>query len=250
MIENAFKNIVPYELALFCDFIPDVQFWIKDENSVFKWVNASLLENYALQDVYEVIGKSDFDLSPFYIAEQFVLDDKAVLNGKIVESRIELVSSMDTTINWCYTTKRPIKDSNGRIIGTMGISRKLDNQSNPEIPIYRLNDIVRYIHTNIHKPVSISKMAEIMNCSISTLERTFRKLLQDSPMGFTRKIKMQYACKALINSESSISDIAYSLGYADESHFIREFNRLIKNTPLKYRKQYLSKKGMVKYDEK
>lgn len=240
MDENLFSHIKSSELARLFNFMPDVRFWIKDKNSVFQWVNSSFLENYALQNSKEVIGKTDFDFSPFYIAEQFIIDDKAVLQGKEVENRIELVSSVDKTINWCYTTKRPVTSITGEIIGTMGISRKLSNQSNPEIPIYRLSEIVKFIHENIHNPVSISKMAELMNCSISTLERTFRKLLHASPMDFTRKIKMQYACKALIKSESSIFDIAFSLGYADQSHFIREFKKYIQITPFQYRKQYLN----------
>ena len=240
MNENIFSDINPSELALLFDFIPDVQFWIKNTESVFLWVNKTFLENYALQDLSEIIGKTDFDLSPFYIAEQFIFDDQAVLQGKIVENRIELVSSVDKTINWCISNKRLVTSSNGKIIGTLGITRKLNNQLNQEIPIHRLSKIVKYIHENIHKPISISKMAELMNCSTSTLERTFRKLLHASPMDFTRKLKMQYACKSLINSESSIFDIAFSLGYADQSHFIRDFKRFIKITPFKYRKQYFN----------
>ncbi|MEI8272151.1 MAG: AraC family transcriptional regulator [Paludibacter sp.] len=239
MNEDLFSNINPTELALLFDFIPEVQFWIKDTNSVFLWVNNTLLENYALRDVSEIVGKTDFDFSPFYLAEQFVSDDKEVLNGKTVVNRIELVSSVDKSINWCVSNKRLLTSSEGEIIGTLGITRKLNNLHNPEIPIFRLSEIVKYIHENIHLPISISKMAELMNCSISTLERTFRKLLHASPLDFTRKIKMQYACKALINSDASIFDIAFSLGYADQSHFIREFKLYIKNTPLQYRKQYL-----------
>lgn len=243
MNKDLFSNINPSELALLFDFIPEVQFWIKDTNSVFLWVNKTLLENYALRDINEIVGKTDFDFSPFYLAEQFVSDDKEVLNGKLVVNRIELVSSVDKSINWCVSNKRLVTSSVGEIIGTLGITRKLNNLQNPEIPIARLSEIVKYIHENIHLPISISKMAELMNCSISTLERTFRKLLHASPLDFTRKIKMQYAFKALINSDASIFDIAFSLGYADQSHFIREFKLYIKNTPLQYRKQYLQRQN-------
>ena len=239
MKEDLFLYIKPSELALLFDFLPDVQFWLKDTDSVFQWVNKTLLDNYAFQGLEDVVGKSDYDISPFYLAEQFILDDKEILKGKTVINRVELVSSVDKTINWCITNKRPVKSPSGEIIGTLGITRKLSNQQNPEIPIYRLSEIVKYIHENIHKPISISRMAELMHCSISTLERTFKKLLHASPMDFTRKIKMQYACKALINTDSSILDIAFSLGYADQSHFIREFKRFIRTTPSQYRKRYL-----------
>ena len=240
MEEHLFLNIKPSELVFLFDFIPDVQFWIKDTQSVFQWVNKTFLDNYDLKELSDLVGKTDFDLSPFYIAEQFARDDQDVLLGKVVENRIELVSSLDQTINWCITNKRPITSSSHQIIGTLGITRKLSNQQNPEIPIARLSEIVKYIHENIHQPISIARMADLMHCSISTLERTFKKLLQASPMEFTRKIKMQYACKALISTNSLISELAFSLGYADESHFIREFKKLMKITPFQYRKQYLN----------
>lgn len=195
MVEKLFAHINPSELIQLYDFIPDIRFWIKDRNSVFLSVNKAFLDNYALQEQSEVIGKSDFDFSPYYIAEQFVLDDKAVIEGKVVENRIELVSRGDKSISWCITTKRQVTSKTGEIIGTMGISRRISNEDNPEIPIYRLSEIVKYIHDNIHLPINISKMSEIMNCSISTLERTFRKLLHASPVEFIRKIKMQIASK-------------------------------------------------------
>jgi len=239
MQEDIFASLNAKELTLSYDYLPDVRFWIKDKDSVFKWVNKTFLDNYALTDRNDVIGKTDYDFSPFYLAELFVIDDKAVLSGMTVENRIELVTSVDKTINWCFTTKRLLTFSNGEIFGTLGFSQKIINEQFPEIPIGRLSDIVTYIHENIHEPISISKMSELMNCSISTLERTFRKLLDSSPMDFIRKIKMQYACKALINTKSSIFDIAFSLGYADQSHFIREFKRALNTTPFQYRKQYL-----------
>lgn len=239
MEEHLFSNINPSELVFLFDFIPDVQFWIKDTQSVFQWVNKTFLDNYDVKELSDLVGKTDFDLSPFFIAEQFFRDDQDVLQGKVVQNRIELVSSLDQTINWCITNKRPITSESCDIIGTLGITRKLNNQQNPEIPIARLSEIVKYIHENIHEPISIARMANLMHCSISTLERTFKKLLQTSPMEFTRKIKMQYACKALISSNSLISELAFSLGYADESHFIREFRKFMKITPLQYRKKYL-----------
>lgn len=241
MEEDLFSHIKSSELVFLFDFIPDIQFWIKDSQSVFQWVNKTFLDNYDLKELSELVGKTDFDLSPFYIAEQFSRDDQNVLNGMIVENRIELVSSLDQTINWCITNKRPVTAASGKIIGTLGITRKLNNQQNPEIPIARLSEIVKYIHKNIHQPISIARMADLMHCSISTLERNFRQLLQTSPMEFTRKIKMQYACKALISTDSLVYEIAFSLGYADESHFIREFKRFMKITPFQYRKQYLNR---------
>ena len=231
-----FPCIKSDDLSLLYDCIPDVWFWVKDENSTFLWGNSAFLANFGLVNLSDLVGKTDFDFSPFYLAEQFVIDDKSVLEGKAVENRIEMVNGIENNINWCVTTKTKALNVNGVVIGTMGISRKLTDKQSPIVPIQKLNEIVHFIHANIHLPINIKQMAKIMNCAVSTLERTFRKQLHASPMEFIRNIKMQYACNYLINSSSSVFDIAYSLGYADQSHFIREFKRSLHITPLQYRK--------------
>ncbi|MDA3891814.1 MAG: AraC family transcriptional regulator [Salinivirgaceae bacterium] len=246
MKDKLFSQIKSAELAILYDYLPDVQFWIKDKDHIFRWVNKTLLENYALQKLTDIVGKTDYDFSPFYIAKQFEHDDKEVLKGKEIINRIEMVSSFDKNINFYMTNKRPIFSTNGEIIGTMGITQKLSDQENSEIPFTKLNEIVQYIHNKIQHPISINLMAEHMHCSISTLERLFKTMLQSTPMEFIQKIKMQYASKALINSDKLVSEIAFSLGYSDQSHFIRKFKKAMKETPFKYRQQYLNLKNSSK----
>ena len=172
----------------------------------------------------------------------FVQDDEEVLQGKEIINRIEMVSSFDKNISFYMTNKRPIISKTGEIMGTIGITQKLSDQQNSDIPFTKLGEIVQYIHEHVQQPISITQMAQKLHCSVSSLERLFRRMLQTTPLEFIRKIKMQYACKALMNSDTTISDIAFSLGYSDQSHFIREFKKSMKETPFQYRKQYLNLK--------
>ena len=242
MLENVFSEIKSVDLARLYDYVTDVQFWIKDKNHVFLWANKTLLDNYAIHDLSDVVGKTDYDLSPFHLAKQFVQDDEEVLQGKEIINRIEMVSSFDKNISFYMTNKRPIISTHGEILGTMGITQKLSDQQDSDIPFTKLGEIVQYIHDNVQQPISIAQMAQKLHYSVSSLERLFRRMLQTTPMEFIRKIKMQYACKALMNSDTTISEIAFSLGYSDQSHFIREFKKSMKETPFQYRKQYLNLK--------
>ena len=241
MLYSQFPTINTADLSALYDSIPDVWFWIKDRNSTFLWGNSAFLSNFGIENLTDLLGKTDFNFSPFYLAEQFLLDDEAVLDGKSVENRIEMVNGIENKLNWCVTTKRRVYDVSGQIIGTMGISRKLVENQSAQISVNKLNGIVNYIQSNIHTSITITQIAKEMNCSVSTLQRTFRNQLHVSPMEFIRNIKMQYACNYLVNSTSSVFDIAYSLGYADQSHFIREFKRLLKVTPLQYKKNKFKK---------
>ena len=42
----------------------DVQFWIKDTDFRYVKINSSFLENYAIKDPGEIIGKTDYDITP------------------------------------------------------------------------------------------------------------------------------------------------------------------------------------------
>ena len=77
-----------------------VQCWIKDREGRYRWVNRGFLLNYALERVEEVIGRTDHDLSPPHLADQYRVDDDRVLGGKPVDGRIELVGHFDRTAAW------------------------------------------------------------------------------------------------------------------------------------------------------
>ena len=69
------------------DYCGDVQFWIKDTKGCFRWVNREVLVNYSLQTPEQVLGKTDYDLSPAYLADQFCIDDERVLKIRAAGER-------------------------------------------------------------------------------------------------------------------------------------------------------------------
>ena len=59
-------------------------------------------------DTEGVLGKTDYDLSPTFLADQFRLDDEQVLSGKRIVNRIELVGQPEGLTVWSVTNKIPI----------------------------------------------------------------------------------------------------------------------------------------------
>src|SRR6476469_8577811 len=115
------------------DFLPDVLAWVKDRQGRYLWVNRAFLVQYSLdhQNEHEedaaasVIGKTDYDLSPAFLADQFRLDDEQVLAGHRIVNRLERLGdarggARGTTV-WNVTDKIPVADAKGVIIGTAGI---------------------------------------------------------------------------------------------------------------------------------
>lgn len=85
------------------------------------------LDNQGIRDESQVLGKTDFDLFPRHIAEQFWRDDCAVLQqGKSIIDREELLIEKATgRQRWLRTSKLPIRDDSGQVIGLVGFGQDI-----------------------------------------------------------------------------------------------------------------------------
>jgi PAS domain S-box-containing protein len=102
--------------------IPD-SIYFKDRESRFTKANPALARSYGY-DVDTMVGKSDFDLFTEEHALPAYQDEQRIIQtGKSIVGKIEKETFADGSTRWVNTTKVPLRDTHGRIIGTMGISR-------------------------------------------------------------------------------------------------------------------------------
>lgn len=105
------------------DTIPDAVYF-KNRNSQFIRVNQAMVEGSGLTPE-EFIGRSDFDCHEEWRARQAYEDELEIINsGKSIIGKIEKEVIGETgEEKWVSSTKMPLRDRNGNIIGTMGLSR-------------------------------------------------------------------------------------------------------------------------------
>lgn len=121
------------------DNIPDAIYFKDRQNRIIK-VNKFYTEGVGLKPE-EIIGKTDFDFFPPDQAEKMLNDDNRVLNtGKPIVGMIEQTLLRNGTWNQVITTKIPMYDREGKIIGTMGITRDMTAYANLEKE--RLNMVI------------------------------------------------------------------------------------------------------------
>ena len=228
-------------LLALLNFVEGVQCWVKDRNGVYCWVNRAFLLNYSMDARPEaVVGKTDYDLSPRHLADQFRLDDSQVIEGESILNRLELVGRFDHISNWCLTTKLPVRIGDGTITGTAGITRpanaeELTAPSHPDLGLSRALAFVREHHS---APISNQSLAAISGRSVRALERLFVRELRLTPQQYLRRIRVRLACHDLIFSQWSLSEVALRHGFCDQSHFTREFRLETQMTPRAYRLRY------------
>lgn len=87
-------------------------------------------------------------------------------------------------------------------------------------------------------PFDLAQLARRCSLSPSHLSRSFRQELGLSPMAYFQRRRSQLACRLLLQEDSSLSEIAHDLGFADASHFSNRFKATTGLSPRAYRKRH------------
>ena len=237
MYEKLLKSAKIESLVEIFDFMPDTFFWIKDTKGHYVWVNEKNLRHYNAKTNYEIQGKTDFDFCSSHLAEMYTQDDLAVAKGMEITNKLEPIRQKDWTIKWHLTTKRPLLDDKGTIIGTFGFAKEFKEGQFPGLFSEELLPVIDYISNNIHTKVSIEKLAELSCLSISAFERKFKKNFNVTPREYIKQIRLHLVCQELIKTNKSISEIALDCGFYDHSFMTSVFKASLTMTPSQYRKK-------------
>jgi len=106
--------------------------YFKDKENRFVMVNRAKAEHSGVT-CKEMIGKTDFDFFPLEIAKQSFADDNLVMeSGKSIIDRVEEIIHLNKIKHWVSVTKVPWYDEEGKIIGTIGITRDITERKKAE----------------------------------------------------------------------------------------------------------------------
>ena len=120
-------------LTAVMDTMPD-HVYLKDAQGRYMLDNRAHRHYLGVHAGESILGKTVFDLFPRNIAEGYAADDRYVLGtGAPIRNREEPARPAAPNIDWLATTKMPLRDATGRIIGLVGVStditqRKLDEE--------------------------------------------------------------------------------------------------------------------------
>lgn len=96
--------------------------------------------------------------------------------------------------------------------------------------------LINYCQENYLKDISLDKAAEDLHISRFYLSHVFTEKLHMKFHDYIAMLRMTQACKLLLNENSSITDIAYEVGFNTPRSFNRAFRKHVGMTPREYRK--------------
>ena len=125
-------------LRTLIDNLPDY-IYVKDKEGHFLINNAARLRLMGAATEEETIGKTDFDFFPTELTPQYYADEQEIMrSGRPLVDREERVQDQTTGQHkWDLTTKVPLRDSGGSIVGLVGISRDITERKDADAKMQR-----------------------------------------------------------------------------------------------------------------
>ena len=102
---------------------------MKDREGRYLAANDELVRLFGAANEAEVIGRTDADFLPAYIAEGYRKDDCLLFeNGVTIRNRVELVTTREGIVDWIVTTKVPLRNTAGEIVAVAGHARDYEGE--------------------------------------------------------------------------------------------------------------------------
>jgi PAS domain S-box-containing protein len=103
--------------------------YFKDRNHVFTGASQTLVTlTAAAQHWTDLLGKTDYDLFPEELADNYYRLEKQVFSGSPLAHEFQETLTRDGKKGWVDNRKYPIRDDNGEIVGLWGIARDITDR--------------------------------------------------------------------------------------------------------------------------
>jgi PAS domain S-box-containing protein len=237
-LSDAPRTVSP-ELAIIeqlFDHEPDTAFFVKDASGRYIAVNQSLVERVGLREKRELLGRHVREIFPKELAELYASQDQAVLRtGRQVIEHLELHWYARRRPGWCLTTKLPMRDAAGRIIGIMGISRDLRAPGDATTIPASLASTLEYLEAHCDEVILPRTLAQRAGLPPVRFARLIKRIFRMTPNQLIMQTRLAAAARLLAETDRPVSDIAYDCGFYDHSALTRAFRSATNLTPTQFR---------------
>jgi PAS domain S-box-containing protein len=238
-LRNAFLRRLPMrEVLRTFDDVPGVFYILKDAQSRVMAISPESVKRMGYRHEDEVIGRPPHEYLPKELADKFRTDDGWVLtHGEPRLNMVEMWFNPQGRRDWIVTSKYPLRDTRGRVVGVIGILQNLKVRQRRLADLGPVGKAVDYIGAHLGETLMVPEIARRAGLSERQLQRLFARVLAQTIQQYIIATRIHAASHELIHSERSIAEIALMFGFNDQSAFSNSFRALTGLSPRAYRQR-------------
>lgn len=229
----------PWYVERLFDRLPDIVFSIKDRQGRYVSISETAAIRCGLRHRHEAIGRTAYDLFPRPMSDRYTAQDTLLFRtGRPIVDSLDLTVYRDGSTGWCLTTKEPLLDVSGEVIGLACISKDLIEPTLAGLIDPAFAATIDYVIENHARPLRVGELAARCGLSLAQFERRMKRIFHLSANQYLIKRRVDHAARLLVGTPRSIADIAQAAGFSDQSAISRVFRQTTGFTPRQYR-EYL-----------
>jgi AraC family transcriptional regulator len=94
-----------------------------------------------------------------------------------------------------------------------------------------------FIDENLHRTIHTKDLSALTQLSAAHFSRSFKQVFGEPPHAYVVRRRLEWACRLMITSSASLSEIAMSVGFSDQAHLCRLFSLALGQSPSSWRRE-------------
>ena len=237
IVADSIEDFQPGDMVFIGQNLPHV--WIADKEMGV--ISNRNLELVFLQFTSEVLSSQLFILPEFkYISKAISFSERGV---QIIGETLNEVSGLLLQMPYLKGFERMLHFL--KILDLIGRSNSLINLASKDYLTARFSTgnkriatIHEYLMLNYREEVDLKCLANLVNMAEGSLCRFFKQHMGTTIFEYLNKLKVEFACKLLMDPDLDILEVCLDSGYNNLSHFNKQFRKTTGVTPSEYRKKF------------
>lgn len=236
IIGNSVMPFEPGDMVFLGSDLPHV--WLNDEiyYQGISTLKANAIVVYFSKDIF---GPAFYELKETQkINELFFQAGKGIsivgkTNKQIAKKLEKLLLKKDfEVIIGLFEILSLLSESQDRVY----INNEVSSSAHKDFKKDRLSEVFQYVNENYKKDIVLVEIAAIANMTPTSFCRMFKLKTKKNFVEYLNEIRVSKACKFLLETDLSMSEIAYECGYKTASNFNKLFKKFMGMTPSEFKK--------------